>query len=188
MAASINYPGSLDGDATVGGGNEPDGTTALDDNTSGHPKHSVLHQNVGEAIQQIQTKLGTGAASPSANKVLVSSGTSSTWGQITAAMIASGQSPTFTNITGTLLTAAQPNITSVGTLTSVASSGAITGNSVSVLDYLQAGQTVAASYSSATTPSYHFTGDDNTGMYRSAADELSFATNGSVSRLLLAVR
>lgn len=88
MAASINYPTSLDADATVGGGNEPDGATALDDNTSGHPKHSVLHQNVGEAIQAIQAKVGAGASTPSSNKVLVSSGTASTWGEVVRAMIA----------------------------------------------------------------------------------------------------
>jgi hypothetical protein len=104
MAASINYPGTLDGDAQVGGGNEPDGATALDDNTSGHPKHSVLHQNIGEAIQKLEEKVGAGAATPSANNVLVADGVNSTWGKITADMIASGQSPTFTTVTATDIT------------------------------------------------------------------------------------
>lgn len=89
MAASINYPATLDGDATVGGGNEPDGATALDDNTSGHPKHSVLHQNIGEAIQKLEEKVGTGASTPAANKVLVANGTASQWGQVAEDMIAS---------------------------------------------------------------------------------------------------
>ena len=89
MAASINYPATLDGDATVGGGNEPDGATALDDNTSGHPKHSVLHQNIGEAIQKLEEKVGTGASTPAPNKVLVANGTASQWGQVAEDMIAS---------------------------------------------------------------------------------------------------
>jgi len=88
MAASINYPGTLDGDSDVGGGNEPDGATALDDNTSGHPKHSVLHQNIGEAIQKLEEKVGAGASTPSANNVLVADGVNSTWGKIAEGMIA----------------------------------------------------------------------------------------------------
>lgn len=103
MAASINYPANLDADATVGGGNEPDGTTPLDDNTSGHPKHSVLHQNVGEAIQAIQAKVGTGASTPSSNKVLVSNGTASEWGTVTGSMMTNntvGQAQIGTNAVG----------------------------------------------------------------------------------------
>ena len=88
MAASINYPSALDTDATVGGGNEPDGTTALDATDSGHPKHSVLHQNIGEAIQKLEEKVGAGASTPSANNVLVADGVNSTWGKIAEGMIA----------------------------------------------------------------------------------------------------
>lgn len=117
MAASINYPGDLDGDAQVGGGNEPDGATALDDNTSGHPKHSVLHQNVGEAIQALEAKVGAGAATPSANNVLVASGTESTWGKITDDMIASGQSPTFTTVTATDITLGGQDLGEIQTYT-----------------------------------------------------------------------
>ena len=74
MAASINYPGSLDGDIVVGGGVEPDSATSLDDSTSGHPTHSGLHQNVGEAIQAIEAKVGVGSSTPVANSVLAGTG------------------------------------------------------------------------------------------------------------------
>ena len=169
MAASINYPASLDTDATVGGGNEPDGTTALDATDSGHPKHSVLHQNLGEAIQKIETKVGKTDSTPSANKVLTSSGTGdSAWGEITAAMIASGQSPTFTNITGTLQTVAQPNITSVGTLTSLTVGGDVDINGL-----------VKVNDGSAAAPTFTFDSDEGNGMYLSGTDELSFTTAGT---------
>ena len=77
---ATNYPGTLDGTANVGGGVEPEAVTALDDSTSGHPTHSGLHQNVGDAVQQLETKVGVGASTPSANQVLAcASGSTSTW-------------------------------------------------------------------------------------------------------------
>lgn len=86
---ATNYPGALDDDSTVGGGSKPAASTALDASGSGHPVHSAMHQNVGDAIEQIETKLGTGASTPAANKVLVANGTASEWGQIAEGMIAS---------------------------------------------------------------------------------------------------
>lgn len=93
-------------------------------------------------------------------------------------------SPTFTTVTatnlaGTLTTAAQTNITSVGTLGSLSVTNAVSANNISLTAACSVGGTVSSSYASATTPSYNFTGDTNTGMYRSGADELSFATNGT---------
>lgn len=77
---ATNYPGTLDGTANVGGGVEPEAVTALDDSTSGHPTHSGLHQNLGDAVQQLETKVGVGASTPSANQVLACvSGSTSTW-------------------------------------------------------------------------------------------------------------
>lgn len=77
---ATNYPGTLDGTANVGGGVEPEAVTALDDSTSGHPTHSGLHQNLGDAVQQLETKVGVGASTPSANQVLAcASGSTSTW-------------------------------------------------------------------------------------------------------------
>ena len=70
-----------------------------------------MHQNVGDAIEQIEMKLGTGASTPAANKALVSNGTASEWGQITGPMIANNAvgndqliaSPTFTVLLPLLL-------------------------------------------------------------------------------------
>lgn len=77
---ATNYPGTLDGTANVGGGVEPEAVTALDDSSSGHPTHSGLHQNLGDAVQQLETKVGIGASTPSANQVLAcASGSTSTW-------------------------------------------------------------------------------------------------------------
>lgn len=77
---ATNYPASLDADSTVGGGVEPDSATALDDSTSGHPTHSGLHKNLGDAVQEVETKLGIGASTPSAGKVLgCASGATTAW-------------------------------------------------------------------------------------------------------------
>ena len=77
---ATNYPSSLDADSTVGGGAEPDSATALDDSTSGHPTHSGLHKNLGDAVQEVETKLGIGSSTPSAGKVLgCASGATTAW-------------------------------------------------------------------------------------------------------------
>ena len=77
---ATNYPTSLDADSTVGGGAEPDSATALDDSTSGHPTHSGLHKNLGDAVQEVETKLGIGSSTPSAGKVLgCASGATTAW-------------------------------------------------------------------------------------------------------------
>jgi hypothetical protein len=77
---ATNYPGSLDATTNVGGGTEPEAVTALDDSTSGHPTHAGLHQNLGDAVQQIETKVGIGSSTPSANQVLgCASGSTSAW-------------------------------------------------------------------------------------------------------------
>ena len=77
---ATNYPTSLDATTDVGGGTEPEAVTALDDSTSGHPTHAGLHQNLGDAVQQIETKVGVGSSTPSANQVLAcASGSTSAW-------------------------------------------------------------------------------------------------------------
>ena len=67
------------------------------------------------------------------------------------------------DIGGTLTTAAQANITSVGTLTGLTTSGVLSG---------KADATAGA-------PAYTFTGDTNTGIYRGGADQLQLATGGA---------
>lgn len=85
---TTNYPTSLDAASTVGGGTKPESTTPLDESGEGHPVHSAMHQNVGDALLAIETKLGTGDSSPASNKVLVASGAGSAWGEVAQAMIA----------------------------------------------------------------------------------------------------
>ena len=73
-----------------------------------------------------------------------------------------------TTLTGTLQTAAQTNITSVGTLASVTTSGTITsGGIVDIPD------------GSASAPSLANTGDANTGLYFSAADTVDVTVGGT---------
>lgn len=67
MASS--FPGSLDSFT------DP---TASDKLSS--PNHAVLHQDVNDAIEKVETKLGTGSATPSSGAVLVGNGAgTSTW-------------------------------------------------------------------------------------------------------------
>ena len=84
-----------------------------------------------------------------------------------------------TKLAGTLTTAAQTNITSVGTLGSLAVTNAVSANNISLAAGAQVGGSLTTTNGSASTPSHSFTGDTDTGMYRSAADELSFTTGGN---------
>lgn len=110
-----------------------------------------------------------------------------------------------TNMTGTLQTAAQPNITSVGTLTSLALAGAISGvttltattlagtlstaaqpniTSVGTLTSLTLAGAITAPAGTISTPSYSFTTDTDTGMYLSGANIVGLVAGGA-SRLLV---
>lgn len=61
---------------------------------------------------------------------------------------------------------------------SIGASGANRPLNLFLSGSIQFGGVVLAATGSATSPSYSFTGDGNTGMYRVAADSLGFATNG----------
>ena len=75
---------------------------------------------------------------------------------------------TFGNIAGTLTTAAQANITSLGTIASLVTSGVLTsGGVVSIPD------------GSASAPALTNTGDVNTGVYFSAADTVDVTVGGT---------
>jgi hypothetical protein len=80
---ATNFPGSADTDSTVGG-------NATDNPASGDatdtPSHSELHQDVGDAIQELEGKLGTGASVAAANQVLTGNGSgTSTWATVSNA-------------------------------------------------------------------------------------------------------
>jgi hypothetical protein len=81
-------------------------------------------------------------------------------------------------LAGTLTTAAQPNITSVGTLTSFTSTG-IDDNATSTAITINSSEQVAFTDGTASLPSITNLGDENTGMFFPVANEIGFATNGS---------
>lgn len=86
---ATNFPTSADTAATVGGDSLPAAGTALSDSTAGHPAHSDLHENVGDAVQAVEAKVGTGASTPAANTVLTGTGSgTSGWATVATAMIA----------------------------------------------------------------------------------------------------
>ena len=71
---ATNFPTSADDATTVGGDSKPAAGTALSDSTAGHPSHSDLHENVGDAVQAVEAKVGTGSSTPAANTVLTGTG------------------------------------------------------------------------------------------------------------------
>ncbi|MGB0729867.1 MAG: hypothetical protein ACPGT1_08505, partial [Ilumatobacteraceae bacterium] len=71
---ATNFPTSEDDATTVGGDGLPAPTTALSDSVSGHPSHSDLHENLGDAVQAIEAKLGTGSGGAVSNSLLAGTG------------------------------------------------------------------------------------------------------------------
>ncbi len=89
---ATNFPTSADDAATVGGDSKPAAGTALSDSTAGHPSHSDLHENVGDAVQAVEAKVGTGSSAPAANTVLTGTGSgTSGWATVSTAMIGDDQ-------------------------------------------------------------------------------------------------
>ena len=89
---ATNFPTSADDATTVGGDSLPAAGTALSDSTAGHPSHSDLHENVGDAVQAVEAKVGTGASTPAANTVLTGTGSgTSGWATVSTAMIGDTQ-------------------------------------------------------------------------------------------------
>jgi len=95
-----------------------------------------------------------------------------------------------TSLGGTLSTAAQPNVTSVGSLTSLDVTGTVTATEFNIAEFStstnvlqsntgETGARLRASVSSAGFPTFAFSDDDNTGIFRPAADTLGFSTNAS---------
>jgi hypothetical protein len=87
---ATNYPTSAD-----------DGTSLPDPsagNATTSPSHSSLHANANGAIKAIESKLGTGASTPTANTLLRGTGTGTTsWSALTSAQLAA----TLSDETGT---------------------------------------------------------------------------------------
>jgi hypothetical protein len=74
-------------------------------------------------VTELQADVSTGD--------LTTNGTNETSGNLTAANVSAFKG-TFTQVAGTLLTAAQPNVTSVGTLSSLAVAGNITASNITL--------------------------------------------------------
>lgn len=113
------YPGALD---TSGSQLRTD-IASTDDLDASGKEHDVMHVNVHGATIALETKLGLTDSNASSGAILVGTGASTT---------AWTTSPSI-NITGTAATvtgAAQTNITSVGTLSALAVTGAVTAGSV----------------------------------------------------------
>jgi len=114
---SINYPTSLDDATTVAGDALPVAGTALSATGSGHPAHAELHENLGDAVQALEAKVGVNSSTPVANGVLASSATGqSNWTSTPTVTTLTAQSitldgtdlgeietftPSWTNVTGT---------------------------------------------------------------------------------------
>lgn len=226
MAA--NYPTSLDTDATVGGGVEPDAGTSLDSSSDGHPTHSGLHKHLGDAVQALEAKIGIGSGTPVANRVLLSSiNGSSEWAEVDTNQIAN-QAVTGVKIENYAVSTAKLNTNAVSTekiqddavtaaklhadavtgvvvantsdttcnvalfesatgtlgpktdagITYNASSGLLSLQAATVAGYVNAVNFIADAGSTGTA-AYAFDGDSNTGMYKSASDEIGFTTGGT---------
>lgn len=68
---AITYPGTLDTFTN------PNGTQTLD-----NPDHAGQHSDANDAIEALEAKVGVGAGTPTANKILVGSGNgTATWAQ-----------------------------------------------------------------------------------------------------------
>ena len=102
MAGNTSYPGALDtttnlpiASALV--------STELDGDGNANKVHSNLHGVLSEAAVAIEAKIGTGASTPVANRVLRGSGTgTSAWAQVALATDVSGTLPLASVATGAL--------------------------------------------------------------------------------------
>ncbi len=85
-----NYPTSLDNGTSIP---SPTGV-----NTQNNPDHAALHSSTGDGLKAVETKLGIGASTPTANTFLFGTGTgTSAWTQLTSAQLAA----TLSDETGT---------------------------------------------------------------------------------------
>jgi hypothetical protein len=89
-----------------------------------------------------------------------------------------------TKLAGTLTTAAQTNITSVGTLGSLAVTNAVSANNISLAAGASVGGDLSVSSGSESSPSITFTGDTDTGIFREAANKLVLVAGGNGSAVV----
>ena len=117
------YPGALD---TVGSQLRTDISSSDDLDASGK-EHDVMHVNVHGATVALETKLGLTDSNATSGAILVGTAASTTkWTTRPEINITGNASGTAATVTG----AAQTNITSVGTLSALAVTGAVTAGSL----------------------------------------------------------
>ena len=115
------YPAALD-TATQ----QPSPSSSTDLDTSGY-EHDIVHTNHSGALIALETKLGLTDSNAASGSILVGTGASTTaWTTTPSINITGNASGTAATVTG----AAQAAITSVGTLSSLAVTGAVTAGSV----------------------------------------------------------
>jgi len=115
------YPAALD-TATQ----QPSPSSSTDLDTSGY-EHDIVHTNHSGALIALETKVGLTDSNASSGAILVGTGASTTaWTTTPSINITGNASGTAATVTG----AAQAAITSVGTLSSLAVTGAVTAGSV----------------------------------------------------------
>ena len=189
---ATNYPGSLD---TSTQQPSPSASTEMDD--SGF-EHDAVHTNHSGAIIALETKVGTGDSNAVANSVLAGTGSgTSAWTTGALANDISGNAATATaletarTINGTSFNGTA-NITvtaAAGTLTGSTLNSGVTASSLTSVGTL-ANLTVSGvidvnevqgDNGSASDPSFTFTDDNNTGMYRYSADSIGFACGGGAA-------
>jgi hypothetical protein len=130
MAGNTSYPGALDtttnlpiASALV--------STELDGDGNANKVHSNLHGVLSEAALAIEAKIGTGASTPVANRVLRGSGTgTSAWAQVALATDVSGTLPLANG--GTASTSAGDARTALGLGTAAVAATGISNTNVPV--------------------------------------------------------
>lgn len=99
----------------------PSNTDPTAGNTQNSPSHAQLHQSHNAEIVAIETKIGTGASTPAANKILYATGTgTSAWQGLTSAQLSaliSDETGTGSVVFGTAPTISAP-VVSTGTFAS----------------------------------------------------------------------
>ncbi len=117
------YPGALD---TTGSQLRTD-IASTDDLDASGKQHDVMHVNVHGAVVALETKLGLTDSNATSGAILVGTGASTTaWTTSPSINITGNASGTAATVTG----AAQTAITSVGTLSALDVTGALTAGSL----------------------------------------------------------
>jgi len=182
--ATSNYPSSLDTTSAL--------PASISDTANlNSPNHAEMHEVYNDAIIEIEEKLGTGDTTPTSGAILIGTGTgASAW----------DTTPMFVNdvtvLTGRLFSAGGDDV-DLDALSGSAIIGSADGSGAHIAidtNEIQAksdtttaadlnlnilGGQVKIHTGTNSAPALTFTGDDDTGIYRAAANKIGFATGGT---------